>query len=272
MARQKGIFLVHGSIGNVRNYQMTGDRFITSALKGGPTLTQINTLPQFESCRLRNSEWRGCMMVVHDFYTAFTTLGKQYFDRNFAARIVELIHHVIDVVPGGEFGKRPVLLSEEHPYIYTLVLNPFHLLKTVVSSNVSDSVAYQHNIDRTEMQADLTFGTIKDSFFFRGGETHVKVTQFVALFSDYMYSEANLNYVPMVSFNWPTLKKTESAWLAKSDLTTHTLSLVTQFPEVAYGSPDSETLIQGLFVQMGKDIGGTIYPSANYGFKLLECF
>lgn len=267
MARQVGTLLIHGSVGNVRNYRLTGLKGLVASLKGGPTKSQIDTLPQFEGCRNRNSEWKGLQLLVHEAITGFYVYPRHLFDSKMASRLVSEYYKLLAFDTTNPPGKRALDLSFNLVAPWPLILSIDHPITKVSCVNFE----FEHSLVTGDVTLYFQGAKWSNVFYFKGKETHVRVTNFCTQLADVEYNAINMRYEKVAGGMMEGGRFTSSAWLSKEDTAETTINVVQTFPD--FGSLGAgNSIYQICVIEFAQLINGVYYPTAHYGIKVVDAF
>lgn len=272
MGQQKGVFQIHGSLGNLRNYKTTGSDYITTALKGGPSKAQVETLPSMDGCRRRNNEWKGCMKLSFYIRSILQAWPSKYYDRFLTGRINKICQELSTRDFEGVVGQRALIVSGERPYTSSLVLNTAHPLRSALNSVAIRTLTWEHDITRLEIQVSIPYVKAVDTFDFRGNETCVRMIQLIGSVSDFYYEEANRRYEPLDS-NYPYLNQVKvSPWVAKTAVAGTELKIEDTLGPLGFTPGDSDTVFQIVCIEYGFGSTGSEYPSNHFGIGIIDLF
>ena len=260
MARQTGIFQVHGSIGNVRNYQLTGSRYITSALKGGPSAEQIQTLPSLDFTLKHNMEWSGMMKSVHTWFTATAAMDRRLFDKGFAGRIVQMTQHLIDQNFDYPFGKRMIDIAYNPFPPWDVYPNKYHPFKAVSS----ELVWLENSFTSPTWHFFMTTTGYPASLYFKSNETHFRFGACLLQLPEWKYNEVNRRYEQSPYSCDGGGAVVLSDWFLRTSTPADPIDLPVVCPNF-YSGTGNNCVPHFMWIEFGQLVADVIYPTPHFG-------
>ena len=263
MAILRSIFPFRGSIGNVRAYVVAGSPDIILSNKGGPSKTQVDTLPSLELTRQNNVEFRGVAAAVAFLYSGIAASQSNYFDSQLSARLVALVKKVQLNDFEGLRGKRQILFSGSRPLFADVRWN----VRKTLSSVFAGHIVALGNFPYDNMTLNVAIPSMSSMFNFKKGATHVRFRQVIRNVVDFTYSDVTKLYSPAVPALFVTVE-TAGPWLAKTGVGSFNQVVDTALP---YNARPSEefTLLQFVIVEYAVLANNVYYPTSNFGIALV---
>jgi len=247
MATVKGPFEFTGSIKGVSFYTQRGSDKVVMRAKGGPTKEKIARSPKFETLRLNQQEWKGCVLMSRALTTSIYEL-KRLADFNVSAAFNGIAKSIQKTDTENQLGERAILFSK-----YKQALDGYQLNRKYPFTSTL-RISPQWNIDREKLQASITLPRINTATqlvnfpnlpFFR-----ISVTFGSA--SDLKVSETRNEYLPVnedlhnLSNHWI------SSWYSTETIVEEQLISLCIREELAAKLTDNVSLVLGIGVEFGK--------------------
>lgn len=169
MARQKGLVVLNGTIGDLNFYVREGEALVRKA-GGGFTSKAIKNKPSMIRVRENSSEFGGCMVATKHFKIAIVSLLCLFKDGKRHQRLAQLFTQIKDCDSVSERGKRNVgsgILTDEGKaklagYVISSRGNLFKLL-------------HQHHSFEWDMNGFVINNFSSSDVNFPKGATHLEV-------------------------------------------------------------------------------------------------
>ena len=123
MAIQTGAIKYRGSFKSIRNYVNLHDPKTYAGEKGGANRDLIMNNPAFARTRENMCEFGGVGACVKAIRQDFQNLLPEQTDKLFTSRLMKMVKEINRRDIAGVHGKRAIIISEERPFLLSLVFN-----------------------------------------------------------------------------------------------------------------------------------------------------
>ena len=267
MARLKGPILFTGSLGNIRSiYNKKLKRYDLST-KGRASKELIKNSPTFARTRENMSEFTACGKWASQVRKSLLSISHLFFGYYFS-EIVKLAKQIQLRDESHPKGSRSIESSKIPVLLTTLNFNRSHSFDSVLS----DSPEITLSEDKMKVTLTLTEFKSKLRIHWPNRFDSYRIALVIAQLSDFVYSEIEAAFIPVI----PDLEQlsviTNSEWLPNNS-DPRDILLDALFPEPALQQPGT-TVIVAMAIEISSILlkPTDSYTSQQGTLKIVECF
>lgn len=190
MAKNRSIIEFRGTLGELTFYETGGQKIVKR--KSSVSSSKIKNDPAFKRTRENNQEFGGAAKAGKSLRMGFASISKTMADRYFVPRLTAIMRSIISRGTGPR-GQREFLVTNSSDLLTGFEFNDKQVFDSVLFAPSTINL----NADRTEITWNLPDFPVDDFINASPGATHFRLVLAAGILSDFAYSAAESNYIPV---------------------------------------------------------------------------